>query len=103
MSLALATLLALGWLAVASPPAVADGPTTFSNTTAIAVPATGSANQTGPGSPYPSTITVAGMTGAVTDVAVTFHDLTHGALNDVDAMVVAPRGGQQPGGAVRRG
>ncbi len=32
------------------------------------------------------------MAGAVTAVQVVFHGLTHGALNDVDAMVVAPSG-----------
>ena len=74
--------------------AAADGPTTFSNTTSIAIPATGSANQSGPASPYPSDIAVSGMTGTVTKVTVTFNDLTHSTANDVDAMVVAPDGGR---------
>ncbi|MFH8252587.1 beta strand repeat-containing protein [Microbacterium sp. B2969] len=72
--------------------AQADGPTTFSNTTAIDIPVSGAANQIGQASPYPSAITVAGMAGAVTKVQVIFHNLTHGSLGDVDAMVVAPTG-----------
>ena len=65
---------------------------TFTNSAVIAIPATGSANQEGPASPYPSTITVSGMTGLVTTVTITFNNLTHAAANDIDAMVVAPSG-----------
>ncbi len=92
LSFAVSIVLALGWLLVHPLSALADGPTTFSNTASIAIPATGSANQIGPASPYPSSITVNGMTGLVTKATVTFHNLTHGILNDVDAMVVAPSG-----------
>lgn len=74
------------------PAAFADGPTTFSNTAAIAVPATGSVGQAGPAGPYPSTITVSGMSGPVSKVTVTLHNLSHGILNDIDALVVAPDG-----------
>ena len=81
----------LGVLGVPAP-AQADGPTTFSNTAAIDIPAAASASQIGPASPYPSAITVSGLAGAVTKVQVVFHNLTHGALGDVDAMVVAPTG-----------
>lgn len=88
----IALLLALSWLVVGVPVALADGPTTFANSAAIAIPASGSANQTGPASPYPSAIAVSGMSGLVTNVAVTFHNLTHAAVNDIDAMVVAPAG-----------
>ena len=77
---------------VLAPSAVADGPTTFSNSSAIAIPATGSPNQIGTASPYPSSVNVSGMTGAVTKVTVAFNGLTHGTVNDVDAMVVAPTG-----------
>ena len=87
-----AFLLALGWVLGHPVKAFADGPTTFSNTTSIAIPATGSPNQMGQASPYPSIIPVSGMTGVVTNVTVTFNGLTHGALNDVDAMVVSPTG-----------
>lgn len=81
------------FVGVAAPSlAHADGPTTFSNTTSIEIPPAGSANQTGPATPYPSNITVSGLAGLVTKVQVVFHGLTHGALNDVDALVVAPTG-----------
>lgn len=85
-------LAVFGGAFAATSPAHADGPTTFSNTTAIDIPASGSANQIGPASPYPSNITVSGMAGAVTAVQVVFHGLTHGILSDLDAMVVAPTG-----------
>ena len=87
-----ALLLALAWYVLGAPPASADGPTTFSNTASIAIPKTGSANQKGPADPYPSSIDVSGMTGSVTKVTVTYHDLTHSILNDIDSMVVAPTG-----------
>ena len=81
------------FVGVAAPSlAHADGPTTFSNTTSIEIPQAGSANQTGPATPYPSNITVSGLAGLVTKVQVVLHGLTHGALNDVDALVVAPTG-----------
>jgi subtilisin-like proprotein convertase family protein len=64
----------------------ADGPTTFSNTTAIAIP------ESGPASPYPASITVSGMAGPVTSAQVVLHGVTHSALSDVDVMVVAPSG-----------
>ena len=85
---------AIALLGIAGPPlvAAADGPTTFTNTTSIAIPATGSADQIGSASPYPSTIAVAGMAGAVSAVTVTFHELTHQILSDVDALLVAPTG-----------
>ena len=43
------------------------------------IPATGSPNQIGPASPYPSSVDVSGMTGAVTKVTVAFNGLTHSA------------------------
>ena len=89
----LAFALLVGWQVARPLPAFADGPTTFSNTTSIAIPATGSANQTGPANPYPSTISVSGMAGLVSKVTVTFHDLSHNAMNDIDALLVGPAGG----------
>ena len=44
-----ALLLALAWYVLGAPAASADGPTTFDNTTSIAIPKAGSANQIGPG------------------------------------------------------
>lgn len=88
----LAFALFVGWQVAQPLRAFADGPTTFSNTASIAVPATGSPDQIGPASPYPSSVSVSGMAGLVSKVTVTFHNLTHGILNDVDALVVAPGG-----------
>lgn len=89
---AIAFLLVAGAPAIAPTAAHADGPTTFSNTTAISVPAPGAANQIGPATPYPSTVSVSGMAGLTTDVQVTLHGVTHGILNDIDALLVSPSG-----------
>ncbi len=91
-ALVAALCLILGSFTIGGVRAAADGPTTFSNAASIAIPATGSANQIGPASPYPSNITVSGMSGAVTTVTVAFNNLTHSTVNDIDAMVVAPSG-----------
>lgn len=72
--------------------ASADGPTSFADTAPVAIPATGSMNQIGPASPYPSTVDVSGLAGTVSAVTVTLSGLSHSALNDVDAMLVAPGG-----------
>ena len=85
-------LAVLGAVLMAPSPARADGPTTFSNTGSIDIPASGSSGQAGPAGPYPASITVSGMTGLVTSVQVVFGGLTHSVLNDVDALVVAPTG-----------
>ena len=77
---------------VLAPSAAADGPTTFTNSSPIAVPSTTAPDQTGLANPYPSAIAVSGLTGTVTKVTVAFNGLTHGALNDVDALLVAPTG-----------
>ena len=77
---------------VGAPSAVADGPTTFTNSAAIAVPATGSPSQIGVASPYPSGISVSGMAGPVTTVQVVLNNVTHSTLGDLDVMVVSPAG-----------
>lgn len=89
LPLLISLLLALGMVLGVPVRAAADVPATFSNTASIAVPGTG---ERGPANPYPSDLTVAGMSGAVTKVTVTLAGVTHGALADVDAMVVAPGG-----------
>jgi hypothetical protein len=61
-------------------------PAVFSNTAAITIPGSGAA------SPYPSGITVSGLSGAVTDVKVTLHGFEHESSYDVDAMLVGPTG-----------
>jgi len=92
VTVAALTLVSAGLPLITAAPAAADGPTTFSNAAPIAIPATGSPNQVGPADPYPSSIAVAGMTGPVTKVTVSFNNLTHPTLNDVDALLVAPTG-----------
>ncbi|RMB61516.1 Ig-like domain repeat protein [Tessaracoccus antarcticus] len=87
-----AVMLALGWWTLGTSPALADGSTTVANTTSIDIPAAGSVNQLGPANPYPSSIPVAGLGGLVTNVTVTFTNLTHGSVGDIDAMLVAPSG-----------
>ncbi|MDO5735034.1 MAG: Ig-like domain repeat protein [Propionibacteriaceae bacterium] len=87
-----ALFVALGGLVVGAPSAQADGPTTFTNSAVIDIPASGSPQQKGPAVPYPSTIGVSGLSGLVTNVTVTFNNLTHGSVGDIDAMVVAPSG-----------
>ena len=65
---------------------------TFTNPAVINVPATG----TGPAvsSPYPSNITVSGVTGVVTKVTVKLNNFTHTFWDDVDILLVGP-GGQK--------
>ncbi len=77
---------------VLAPSAVADGPTTFSNSSPIEIPSTTAPNQVGLASPYPSSVDVSGMAGAVTKVTLAFNALTHSSVNDVDALLVAPTG-----------
>ena len=60
--------------------------TTFSNTSAIQIPDSGAAN------PYPSQITVQGLSDPITDVNVKLNGLTHGWPDDVAVQVVGPDG-----------
>lgn len=92
-AIATAAVIAVGAAVLSAPLAAsAAGPTTFSNTAAIAIPATGSADDKGWANPYPSSITVSGMTGVVSAVTMTVTGLSHAALNDVDLLLVAPTG-----------
>lgn len=66
---------------------------TFSNATAITIPASGTGVSTGaPGTPYPSNITVSGFTGPVSKVTVTLKQITHTFPSDVDVLLVGPTG-----------
>ncbi len=58
----------------------------FSNTNPISIPSIGTA------SPYPSTITVSGLTGTITDVNVTLTGLMHTYPEDIDILLVGPAG-----------
>ncbi len=70
------------------PPPPPDGGTTktFSNPTAIAIP------DRGQSSPYPSTITVAGMSGVISKAVVKLNGLNHTYPDDLDILLVAPNG-----------
>ena len=61
----------------------------FPNTTPIAIP--GSATS-GPGSPYPSSVTVGGVAGPVSDVNVTLNGVSHTHPADLRLLLVAPNG-----------
>jgi subtilisin-like proprotein convertase family protein len=61
----------------------------FSNSGAITIP---SAGTSGPASPYPSSITVAGLGGPVTKVTVTLTNFSHTIPSDVDILLVGPTG-----------
>jgi subtilisin-like proprotein convertase family protein len=58
----------------------------FSHTGPYSIPAGGAA------SPYPSTITVSGLTGTITDLDVTLYGLTHTFPKDLDILLVGPGG-----------
>lgn len=64
--------------------------TSFSNTTAIAIP-NGPSIPT-PGNPYPSPIEVSGLIGTVTSLVVTLNGFNHPLPDGVDIMLVAPDG-----------
>ena len=60
--------------------------TTFANAVGISIP------DSGPASPYPSTINITGMTGLVSKVTATLNNLNHAFPNDVNALLVGPAG-----------
>jgi uncharacterized repeat protein (TIGR01451 family) len=62
------------------------GLATFANTNAISIPDLGAAT------PYPSTITVSGLTGLVRRVTVGLQGLTHTFPDDLDLLLVSPSG-----------
>jgi subtilisin-like proprotein convertase family protein len=59
----------------------------FSNTASIAIPATGTS---GIANPYPSPISVSGLSGTITDVNVTLTGYSHSFPNDVDVLLAGP-------------
>lgn len=66
---------------------------TFSNATAIVIPGTGTGATTGaPASPYPSNVTVSGITAPVSKVGVTLKNMSHTFPDDVDVLLVGPTG-----------
>ena len=65
------------------------GGNTFSNPQTIMVPGTPGYTY-GPGDPYPSNITVSGMTGTVTNVTVTLTGVTHRYPRTSISFLVSP-------------
>lgn len=73
--------------ALAAAPA---GAQVFNSLGPIAIPK--SPNTQGPGAPYPSQITVGGLTGTVSSVKVSLVGLTHTFPGDIDLLLVGPSG-----------
>jgi 6-phosphogluconolactonase (cycloisomerase 2 family) len=67
-------------------PTLCGTPATFSNPAAMTIP------HAGPAAPYPSNITVSGLTGNVTHIAVTLNNFSHIIPDDVDMLLVGPGG-----------
>jgi subtilisin-like proprotein convertase family protein len=61
----------------------------FANLSAILIPGAGTS---GPASPYPSTISVTGLTGRIAKVTVTLNNMNHTFTDDVDVLLVSPSG-----------
>ncbi|MSU57339.1 MAG: DUF11 domain-containing protein [Pedosphaera sp.] len=61
----------------------------YTNSTTLTIPGTGTK---GPMSPFPSSIAVSGVTGAVSKVTLTLAGLSHTWPADVDALLVGPTG-----------
>jgi subtilisin-like proprotein convertase family protein len=66
--------------------------TAFTNAAAITIPGVPSASPNQPASPYPSTINVTGLTGAISAVTVRLNGFHHANTKDVDALLVGPTG-----------
>ena len=66
----------------------ATGPETFSNPETIVLEEI----LRGPGTPYPSSIELSGFTTAVSKVTVTLHNISHTFPDDLDVVLVGPRG-----------
>ncbi len=63
-----------------------SGTSSFTNNAAITIPSSGSAT------PYPSVISVAGMSGVISNVTVTLRNLSHPYPSDIDVLLVGPTG-----------
>ena len=68
---------------------------TFANTNTITIPdpnAPTAVDEFGPAAPYPSPITVSGLTGQVGKVTAKLYDFTHSYVHDVNVLLVGPTG-----------
>jgi hypothetical protein len=66
------------------------GSNTFSNIEPITLPDGAPEATSGPANPYPSAITVSGLSGTVTHVTVSLLGLTHSGPTDLDILLVSP-------------
>ncbi|CAN5580613.1 hypothetical protein BH18ACI3_BH18ACI3_17810 [soil metagenome] len=65
---------------------------TFSNPAPLLVPGGAPTTTVGPASPYPSNITVSGVSGTVTKATVTLTNVSHTFPDDIDILLVGPTG-----------
>lgn len=82
----LSVVSAVAALLLVAAPASAES---FSNPTPIKLPASG---DSGVASPYPSQVTVGGMSGPITDVNVTLHRVGHTKPAEINVLLVSPSG-----------
>ncbi|GAB6194973.1 proprotein convertase P-domain-containing protein [Lysobacter xanthus] len=86
----LAPMLAVAAGSTAFTVQAGQGVTNFSNPAAVGIP------DSGPGNPFPSVVTVAGLRGNVYDLRVTLNGAYHTWIGDLDVALVAPDGRQVP-------
>jgi len=72
--------------------ATVSSTSTFSNPAVITIPAGAPGVTSGAAAPYPSTISVAGVAGAVSKVTVTLKNMNHTFPDDIDVLLVGPSG-----------
>ena len=65
---------------------------TFSSATAITIPSAAPGTTSGNATPYPAGISVTGLGGTITDVNVKLENIGHAHPDDLDIIVVSPRG-----------
>lgn len=93
-ALAVAQMMGIGALSVrvACAQTWTDDAVIFSNTEPITINTASGLTAPTKAAVYPSTVTVAGMTGSITRVAVTLNGLSHTRMTDLDMLLVSPGG-----------